>query len=161
MDPVSVGIVAAALLAKAVEKAAEKAVEKVGEGAGEAGVGALGRFAGWLRQRLAGQAEAGAAVARVEEAPDSPSRVTALGEVLDRLAQQDPGFAGELRQQVEQARGAGVDVKGITQTAVGNQNVQLADVQGTVHVSYGSPAPGPTGQAGQAGPADQGSGSER
>lgn len=143
VEPVSltVGALAAAL----VSKAAEKAVEKVGEDAGEAGVGALARFARWLRERVSGHQEPSAALARVEDVPDSPSRVKALGVALDRFAEQDPGFGEQLRRQVQQARDAGVDVKVITQTALGDQNVQVADVEGsTVSVSYGTGHPRPS-----------------
>ncbi len=132
MDPVSVsvGALAAALLAKAAERAGEQAVD--------AGAEALARFAAWLRRRLSGRPEE-KALEQVEEVPDSPKRVQALGEALDRHAAQDSGFAQELQAQIEQTRSAGVDVRSIAQNIVGDRNVQVADVQGTVHVSYGDP----------------------
>ncbi len=135
MEPVSVGVLAAALLVKAVEK--------VGEDVGDASVGALTRFAGWLRRRVVGHPDSSTALERVEAAPDSPSRVQALAQALDRFGQQESAFAGELREQVEQARRAGVEVTSIAQSVWGDQNVQVADVQGSVSVSYGPGQPGP------------------
>jgi len=134
MEPLSLGVLAAALLSKAAEQ--------TGEHAADAGAGALTRFAGWLRERVSGRSAAAAALERVQEVPDSPSRVTALGAALDQQVEEDRGFAADLRAQVEQARKAGVDVKWIAQTAIGNQIVQVADVQGTVTVTHASqPAP--------------------
>jgi hypothetical protein len=141
VEPVSMtlGLIAAGLVARAAQKAAETAAEKVGERAGDAGAGALVRFAGWLRERVTGHQEAEVAVAGVEEVPDSPSRVRALGAALDHYAVEDAGFGGQLREQVQLVRAQGVDVKTIMQAALGNQNVQLADVEGShVNVSYGS-----------------------
>lgn len=137
MDPVSlsVGALAASLLSKAAERAGEQAVD--------AGAGALTRFAVWLRERLSGHPVA-EALERVQDAPDSPTRIQALGEALDRHAVESPAFAEELKAQIEQARTAGVEVQSIAQSVVGDQNVQVADVQGTVQVSYGDP-PAPPG----------------
>jgi hypothetical protein len=132
MEPVSlsVGLLAAALLSKAAERAGEHAVD--------AGAGALTRFAAWVRERVSGH-PAATALERVQDAPDSPARVRALGEALDRHVLEAPGFAAELKAQIEQARAAGVQVRSIAQSVVGDQNVQVADVQGTVTVTYGDP----------------------
>ena len=136
MEPVSlsVGLLAAALLSKAAERA--------GEHASDVGAGALTRFAVWLRERVSGH-PAGAALERVQDAPDSPARVRVLGEALDRQVLEVAGFAAELKAQIEQARAAGVEVKSIAQSIVGDQNVQVADVQGTVNVTYGDPPAAP------------------
>ncbi len=136
MDPVSLGVIVAALVAKASDKAAERAVDE--------GAGALARLVGWLRKRFAddGAVEASAALAKVEEVPDSASLVRGLAAVVDRRAE-DPGFRSELQGLVEQAQAAGVDVGSIVQTAWGDQNVQNAGVTGsTINVSYGQPPPG-------------------
>ena len=132
MEPVSLsmGLLAAALLSKAAERTGEQAVD--------AGAGALTRFAAWLRERVSGH-PAATALERVQDAPDSPARVRALGEALDRHVLEAPGFAAELKAQIEQARAAGVQVRSIAQSVVGDQNVQVADVQGTVTVTYGDP----------------------
>src|SRR3954447_27053118 len=118
VEPVSatMGVPGAGLLAKPAGKAAEKA----GERPGDAGVGVLQRFARWLRRRVAGRQEVASAVADVEKVPGSSSLVRALGATLDRYAQQEPGFASQLDEQVKQVQGAGVQA--ITQTALGNQN---------------------------------------
>jgi hypothetical protein len=109
--------------------------------------GALVQFAGWLRSLVTGRKEVEAAVTGVQEVPDSPSRTRALGAALDRYAQEDPEFGDQLREQVERVRAGVVEVKAITQTAVGNRNVELADVEGShVNVSYGSGQAPPAGR---------------
>jgi hypothetical protein len=138
VEPVSltVGAVVAAL----VMKAAEKGGEELAEGASSV----LGRVVGWLRARFSrtGDAEASAALAKVEEVPDSPSRVKALATVLDSRAEADPEFRAGLERFVDEAKAGGVEVKSITQTAFGDQNVQVADVQdSSVNVSYGGTPP--------------------
>jgi hypothetical protein len=140
MEPVSLtlGAIAAALVAKAADKTAERAVE------GSAGV--LKRFVGWLRERFSADAEqeGAAALARVEDAPDSPSRLRELAEVLDRRAHADAGFGSELKSLVDETQASGVDVGSIVQTAWGNQNVQTAGVVGSeITVNYGQPSPPP------------------
>jgi hypothetical protein len=81
-------------------------------------------------------------IRREEHTRDSPSRAKALAEVLDSRAGADPEFRVELERLVEEANAAGVDVKSITQTAFGDRNVQVADVQdSSVKVSYGDRPP--------------------
>jgi hypothetical protein len=138
VEPVSltVGAVVAAL----VMKAAEKGGEELAEGASSV----VGRVVGWLRARFSRtvDSEASSALAKVEEVPDSPSRAKALAEVLDSRAEADPEFRVELERLVEEAKASGVDVKSITQTAFGDQNVQVADVQdSSVKVSYDGTPP--------------------
>jgi hypothetical protein len=140
MEPVSLtlGAVAAALVAKAEDNAAEKAVEGA--------AGALRRLVSWLRERFAGDKDpAGArALARVEDAPDSPSRIQELADVLEQRAETDGHFREVLKGLVAEARAAGVDVGTITQTVWGNQNVQNAGVTDSeIHVSYGQSPPPP------------------
>ncbi len=140
VEPVSltVGAIAAALVAKASDKAAERAVDD--------GAGALARLVGWLRARFAHDdaTEASTAFAKVEDAPDSPSRVRELAAQLDRWAD-DPGFRAELQGLVDKAQAAGVDVSSIAQSAWGNQNTQIAGVVGSsITTTYGQ-APAPPG----------------
>jgi hypothetical protein len=139
VEPVSltVGAVVAAL----VVKAAEKGGEELAEGASSV----LGRLVGWLRARFSRTAdsEASSALAKVEDVPDSPSRVKDLATILDSRAEADPEFRAELQRFVDQARAAGVEVKSITQTAFGDQNVQAADVHdSSINVSHGGTPPG-------------------
>lgn len=137
MDPVSLslGVVAAALVSKAAERA--------GEHASDAGASGLRQFTDWLRGRVAGREVETVALDRVEDAPDSASRVQVLSAALDQRAEEDRTFRDELSGAIEQARQDGVEVKSIAQTAIGNQNVQVADVQGAVSVTYGDRPPSP------------------
>jgi hypothetical protein len=133
VDPVSLslGAVVAALVVKAAER--------VGERAAEGAAGGLGRLVGWLRARLSGSESDAAALARVEEVPDSPSRVKELAAAIDRLAA-DPQFRSELQAMVEESREAGVDVESVSQSVWGNQNVQVAGVSDSeIRVNYGQP----------------------
>lgn len=138
MDPVTVtlGVAAAALVVKAAEKAGEKLVD--------ASTASLDRLVGWLRGRFTqsdGTTDA-EALANVEAVPDSPSRVQALAEAIDKRSAEDPMFRTELEALLEQVRDAGVHVAPVLQSAVGNQNVQVAHVKGsTVSISYGSSIP--------------------
>ena len=134
MEPVSLtlGAIAAALVAKAAERAVE------------GGEGVLVRLVGWLRQRFSAddQHEAQAALAHVEQVPDSPSRLQRLAEVIDRRAEADAGFRSELKALVKHAQAGGVDVGTIAQTAWGDQNVQIAGVEGSsINLTYGQPPP--------------------
>lgn len=140
VEPVSLtlGAVVAALVAKAAEKAGERAVES--------GAGVLSRLVGRLRQRFTGDGDAAAtnALDQVEDAPDSPSRLKLLTEVVDRRAAADADFRSELETLVHEARAEGVDVGSITQTVWGDQNVQVAGIVGSdVNVTYGHPPPAP------------------
>ena len=133
----TLGAVAAALVAHAVGKAGDK----VGEGAVDAGAGAVHRLVGWLRDRFAGDDEAANALVKVQDAPDSPARLRMLAEVVDRHAQDDT-FRGELAALVAEAKTAGVDVGSVTQTVWGDQNVQSAGLSdSSVTVTYGQPPP--------------------
>jgi hypothetical protein len=142
VEPVSltVGAVVAAL----VVRAAEKGGEELAEGASSV----VGRVVGWLRARFARtrDAEASSALARVEEVPDSPSRSKVLANVLDERADADPGLRVELERLVEEAKAAGVKVESIAQTALGDQNVQVAGAHhSSFKVSYGYTPPATSG----------------
>jgi hypothetical protein len=137
MEPVSLtlGAIVAVLVAKAEDKAAESGVD--------AAAGVARRLARWLRERFSrDKDEAGArALDRVADAPDSPSRISELADVLDRRAESDSDFRAALEALVAEARSAGAAVGPITQTSWGNQNVQSAGVTDSeIHVSYGPPA---------------------
>ncbi len=127
MEPVSltVGAIVAALVAKAAEAA--------GDEAGRGVAGGVRRVAAWLRARFAEDAdEAGVAVLeRLEEAPDSPSRVRALAAYVDERSGRDEAFRNEVEARIAEAQREGVDVHGVSQVAYGEQNVQVADVTGS------------------------------
>lgn len=138
MEPVSVtlGMVVAALLAKAADKAVERAVE--------GGEGVLAGLVSWLRQRFSGddEDEARTALADVEQVPDSPSRLQVLAGVIDRRASVDAGFRSELEALVKQAQADGVEVGTISQTAWGNQIVQIGGVADSpINLTFGQPPP--------------------
>jgi hypothetical protein len=135
MEPVSLtlGAIAAALIAKAQDKAAEGAVDGT--------LGAGRRLVGWLRERFGADEDATRAVERLLDAPDSPSRAEELSTVLDARAE-DPDFRTGLESLLRGAQDDGVDLVGVSQAIWGSQNVQSAHVKdSTINVSYGSSAP--------------------
>ncbi len=122
MIELTLGALAAALVAKAVDRAGDKAVDQ--------GEGVLSRLVELVRGNLpgAGDEEGSTALERVEEAADSPSRIESLAHLLDKQVDSQPEFRHALEALVEEAKGSGVDVKSITQVAYGNQNPQFANV---------------------------------
>ncbi|MGO9788202.1 MAG: hypothetical protein ACLP8S_01380 [Solirubrobacteraceae bacterium] len=87
MDPVSLGAITTGLIVKAVDRAEDDALD--------AGSGALRRLLGFLRDRFSRDANASAstALARVQDAPDSPSRLRELAAVIAALRRMTRGFA--------------------------------------------------------------------
>jgi hypothetical protein len=136
VEPVTLGVIVAALVAKALDRAEDRVLED--------GQGVLRNLVGTLRERFsrADDQAASMALERVADAPDSPTRVRELAELLDERAG-DPEFRGELQALAEQARTAGVDVGSIIQAVMGDQNVQAAGlVDSEVNVTFGArPAP--------------------
>jgi len=135
VEPVTLGVIVAALVAKALDRAEDRVVED--------GEGVLRRVVGALRERFsrANDKAATTALDRVEDTPDSPTRVRELATLLDERAADDPVFRGELQELVEQARAAGVDIGSIVQAAVGDQNVHVAGlIDSEVNVSFGARA---------------------
>ncbi len=132
MIELTLGALAAALVAKAVDRAQDKAVDQA--------QGVLGRLVELVRGRLSSSHEGGGSTAleNVEEVADSPSRIEALARLLDEQADEEPGFRDELKALVEEARGAGVDVKSVVQVAYGDQSPQFANVSDSeINISYG------------------------
>jgi hypothetical protein len=135
MEPVSLtlGAIAAALIAKAQDKAADGAVEGT--------LGAGRRLVDWLRERFGADEDANRTVERLLDAPDSPSRAEALSTLLDARAE-DPEFRGGLESLLRDAEDDGVDLVSVSQAVWGSQNVQSAHLKdSTINVSYGSSAP--------------------
>lgn len=83
----------------------------------------LDHLVGWLRRLVAADdpTAGAAALARVEEAPESHERLHDLAQVLNRRAIADGDFRSDLEALVNEARAEGVDVSSITQMAWGNQ----------------------------------------
>ena len=134
IEPVTLGVVIAALAAKALDRAEDGVVQ--------GGAEALGRMLSFLRERFSRENDEGAnqALERLADAPDSPKRVHALAELLDKRAERSPEFRVELEALVEEARGAGVDIGSIAQTAIGDGNVQIAGLNNSqVNVNPASP----------------------
>src|SRR5262245_52562726 len=121
MEPVSltIGAVVTALILKAAETAGEKGAES--------GWSALAHLVERLRGRVRerGDAEGEAALARVQDPPAGERQLSALAAAIDRQAEQDPTFTQELRELLKEAESGGVKVQQVTQTAWGDQNVQI------------------------------------
>ncbi|HVX20992.1 MAG TPA: hypothetical protein VHB02_06575 [Acidimicrobiales bacterium] len=125
MDPVSVGAIVAAMVARSADDTADKVVDGAAAG--------LGRLVGWLRQRFSddGDEAGGKAVAAVVEVPDSPSRVAALATLLDQRIDEVEGFGAELEHLVDEARSAGVTIGPVNQKVEGDGNVVIGGVAGS------------------------------
>ena len=133
MEPVTLGVIVAALVAKASSRAEGTVIDE-----GEA---ALARLVGALRRRFSGakDQEGTEALEHVELAPDSPKLVGELANLLDAHTADDPEFRVELEALVEDARAAGVNVNAVSQVAAGEQIVQTAQVEGSqITVTFGT-----------------------
>ncbi len=114
----NLGAASAALVARNAENMAR------GTSGEEASV--VNRSVGWLRRLVAADdpAVGGAALDRVEEAPDSHVRLHELAEVLNRRATADDGFRSDLAALINQARAEGIDISSITQLTWGKTTVR-------------------------------------
>lgn len=124
MEPVSVGALVAALIAKALDRTEDKAVDgafEVGEAAVEA-----------LRQRFIGDPEVEGAIEGVVTAPGDPDRSHALGAVLAERASSREEVLAQLRSIAERIEATGVQVGKLVQLAEGNGNVQVGRVDRSV-----------------------------
>jgi hypothetical protein len=99
---VSLGAITTGLIVKAVDRAEDDALD--------AGSGVLRRLLDFVRDRFArdGDAPASTALARVEDAPDSPCRLQELAAAIAALAQHDEGFRAELERLIGEARRGGL-----------------------------------------------------
>ncbi|WP_461189930.1 hypothetical protein [Arthrobacter sp. Z4-13] len=134
MDPLLLGTMAASLAAaNFFAKFAEKAGDEAGDRAFGAATGAMGKVVDWLKDRFAADKDpqGAAALVKVGEGYDSAKLQKALAEVIIRKAQDDPSFRAELEGLVEQARESGANASAVAQSAVGNDNVQTANIHGS------------------------------
>jgi hypothetical protein len=133
---VTLGAIAAALIAKLLDRAEDGVVDQ-GEGIVERLVDLVrGRFSG--DRGRDGDEGAMKALERVENAPDSKKRVEELARALDGVADRDPDFRRDLSDLVAAAEGVGVDVRTTTQIAFGDRDPQIADVRDSdVQINYG------------------------
>jgi hypothetical protein len=126
MIELALGAAAAALFAKALDRAGEKAVDQ--------GEGALRRLVELVRGRLSSEEKDSKALEKVEDAPDSPSRVEALAQLLDERTKDDRDFRRELKALVEEAE---VNVGDIAQATYGPQSPVFGVVSGKVDLTFG------------------------
>ena len=89
MEPVSIAIAAATLIAT-------KAAEGAGNALGEAVRSGLSAIYDAVRRRFADDPAVGESIDRLEERPDSKARAAELAENLEARLRQDPAFAAEL-----------------------------------------------------------------
>jgi len=133
VEPVTLGVIVAALVAKALGRAEDRVVDD--------GESVLLRLVGALREHFsrADDPAGTTALERVEDAPDSQTRVRELGTLLDERAAGDPVLRVELQELVEQASTTGVAIGSIVQVAGGDQNQQIAGlIDSRVNVSFGA-----------------------
>lgn len=133
MEPVTLGVMAAALLTKAAEQG--------GADIADAAKSAVGRLAKWLRDRFSSSDDPSELekLNTAEQITDSERVRAALALAIDDRAGRDGDFAAELARLVNEAVDQGASTAPTIQTAVGNQNVQIAHVSGsTITTSSGS-----------------------
>jgi hypothetical protein len=127
MDPATIALTVAALLAK-------KALEAAGGNAGESAT--LGEIADAVRGRFHGDPEVTETLARLEAKPTSQARAAELAEVLQPRLEADPGFAAELVRLLEQAKAEPQTASFVT-TVQSNAQVgkmtNIGQVTGDVH----------------------------
>jgi hypothetical protein len=129
VDPVT--LIVTALVAGAAAGAKDTATAAIKE--------AYATFKSMIKKRLSGDFAA-EVVEKHEKSPEAyasalKEEITAAG--LDK----DSDVLAAAQALVDGAEAAGVEVKKISQIASGSQNVQTADNQGSVSVSYGTPPP--------------------
>jgi hypothetical protein len=134
MDPVTLGIAAAGLVAKFFEGAVS-----------DAGKEAAAGLVGWIKGSFKGHQAGEQALTRVEDAPDSTSRVKALEGVIADQAQADSAFLAQLAKLVEKAQPAAAQGTATTYGAKSPAFGQIAG--GNVNLNYDTttappPAPG-------------------
>jgi hypothetical protein len=97
MDPATLALTAAGLVAK-------KALEAASGEAGKTGWQALGRITQTIRGWFAGDQEATETLGRLEAKPESQARAAELAEVLTPRLEAEPRLVAELTRLVEQAK---------------------------------------------------------
>jgi hypothetical protein len=131
-----VGVIVAALLAKALNRAEDGAIDS--------GVEVARKAIEALRQRFSreGDAEAERVLDGLAETPDSERREKALAALLEEHAGKSAELREELESLAEQIEGAGVRIGDIKQEAEGEGIVQNAgNVNSQINVSQGARQP--------------------
>lgn len=131
MEPVSMtlGAIAAAVLAKAQERAADRTID--------GGESVVRRLASWLRASFADSDDEAAnhALGLVERVPGSPSSVDALAVVLDNRAAGDAEFRGRLAALVDEARSDPVAGRFVTEVYGDAQVGKIVNINQAGNVS--------------------------
>jgi hypothetical protein len=147
MEPVTLALTIAGLIAKAAEhfgdglwdKFSEKAADTAGQEAGDAGFRVLGRIAarvrGWFADR--DDTEGATALDTVAAAPDSTRAVERLAALLEQRLRQDQGFSADLAALVAEAQHAGGDVQQFSVTIMDNARVGKITQIGSVDTAGG------------------------
>jgi hypothetical protein len=130
MDPATLALTAAGLIAK-------KTLEAAGGEAGKTGWQALGRIAQTIRGWFAGDREATETLDRLEAKPESQARTAELAEVLTPRLEADPRLLAELTRLVEQAK-ADPQTASFVTTVQDNARVgritNVGQISGDVHL---------------------------
>jgi hypothetical protein len=130
MDPATLALTAAALVAK-------KALEAAGGKAGEGAWAAHGRIREAILARFRGDQEASEALERLEAKPASPARTAELAEVLQPRLEADPQLVAELTRLVEEAKAqpqAAAFVTTVQDNARVGKVTNIGQVSGDVHL---------------------------
>jgi hypothetical protein len=130
MDPASLALTAAGLVAK-------QALEAAGGKAGEGAWAGLRRLVETIRRRFTADREVNETLERLEARPTSQRRTGKLAEVLGNRLATDPGFATELARLVEQVK-ADPQTASFVTTVQDNAQVgkltNIGQVRGDVHL---------------------------
>jgi hypothetical protein len=131
VEPISLAATAVVLLSPYLIKAGEAFAEKAGDALADR-TGALYRA---IKSKFANDSYADQTLRRLEEAPDSKGRQTALEHLLTEKMEEDVTFADQVRQLIEEAKA--VDARNVISygersVAVGgdltNANINTGDI---------------------------------
>jgi hypothetical protein len=122
VEPISVGVVVAALLAKALNRAEDGVVD----GGFEVAQKAIER----LRQRFSreGDTEAAKALENLVDVPGGEGREKSLAALLEERAARSTELGNELKAIIEQGEEAGMAIGSIEQVAEGDGNSQVGGI---------------------------------
>lgn len=127
MDPVTLAVAAATLISKFFEGSVSEAGKEAGAG-----------LVAWVKDRFKGHEDREHALARVQDAPDSPARVKVLEGVIADEARSDPDFLNQLARLLEKAQP--VNSQGSAMTH-GNQSPAVGQISGSTTFNYGVTPP--------------------
>lgn len=131
-EPITLGTIIAALIAKSVSRAEKGAVETGAKVMRKA----LSAVRDWFSRE--DDKEGQQVLESLEGLPDSSVLTGALAGVLDERAARYPELCAQLEALKEEAQGAGVDVDSAVQVAIGDGNVQVEAHNSQVSVNQPS-----------------------